>query len=51
MSALWGGRFQKQADTLFEKFNQSFSFDWRLLEADVVGSKAYASDLCILWVM
>ena len=45
MSVLWGGRFQKQADSLFEGFNQSFSFDWKLLQADVIGSKAYASAL------
>ena len=45
MSVLWGGRFSKSGDSLFERFNQSFSFDFRLLSADIRGSVAYANAL------
>ena len=42
---LWGGRFETGPAELFEKFSESLSFDRRLFEADVVGSKAFASAL------
>jgi argininosuccinate lyase len=42
---LWGGRFEKGPAELFERFSGSLDFDRRLLEADVVGSKAFASAL------
>ncbi len=42
---LWGGRFEKGPAELFERFSESLSFDRRLLEADIVGSKAFASAL------
>ena len=42
---LWGGRFATSSDQLFEQFSSSLGFDQRLLEADVVGSKAFASAL------
>ncbi len=42
---LWGGRFATGSDQLFEQFSSSLGFDQRLLEADVVGSKAFASAL------
>jgi argininosuccinate lyase len=42
---LWGGRFQKGPAELFERFSGSLDFDRRLLEADIVGSKAFASAL------
>ncbi len=42
---LWGGRFEKAPAQLFEQFSGSLAFDRRLLEADVRGSKAYASAL------
>src|SRR5690349_11824815 len=42
---LWGGRFQGEADSVFADFNASFSFDKRLIEADVQGSLAYAEAL------
>src|SRR5690242_13897213 len=42
---LWGGRFKGKADPGFVAFNNSFSFDQRLFEADVVASIAYCRAL------
>jgi len=42
---LWGGRFKGKADPGFAAFNNSFSFDRRLFEADIAGSVAYAKAL------
>jgi argininosuccinate lyase len=42
---LWGGRFKGKADPGFVAFNNSFRFDQRLFEADVVASVAYCRAL------
>jgi argininosuccinate lyase len=42
---LWGGRFKEDSDARFARFNASFSFDRRLLSADVRASKAHSSGL------
>src|SRR5687768_9088449 len=42
---LWGGRFTGQADRGFAEFNQSFSFDRRLFEADLRASIAHCEGL------
>ena len=42
---LWGGRFEKGPSELFEQFSGSLGFDRRLVEADIAGSKAFASAL------
>lgn len=42
---LWGGRFESGPAQLFEDFSESLSFDRRLMEADIVGSKAWANAL------
>jgi argininosuccinate lyase len=42
MSPLWGGRFQGDTDALMARFNASLPFDWRLWEADIAGSVAWA---------
>ena len=42
---LWGGRFTGEADAGFAQFNQSFSFDRRLFEADICGSIAHSGAL------
>jgi len=42
---LWGGRFEGQTNELMEQFNASIGFDWRLYEADIEGSAAYAEAL------
>jgi argininosuccinate lyase len=41
----WGGRFTGATAELMERFNASISFDHRLLEVDVAGSKVYAQAL------
>lgn len=35
---LWGGRFKKSIDPLFEKFSSSISTDYRLAQCDLIGS-------------
>ena len=42
---LWGGRFAGKTDPGFAKFNNSFRFDRRLFEADVIASIAYSEAL------
>jgi argininosuccinate lyase len=42
MSPLWGGRFTGETDPLMERFNASLPFDWRLWDADIAGSIAWA---------
>ena len=42
MSKLWGGRFSGQMDAHMARFNASLPFDWRLWEADIAGSIAWA---------
>lgn len=42
---LWGSRFDKPPDELFARFNNSFHFDWRMYDADIRGSVAYAKAL------
>jgi argininosuccinate lyase len=42
---LWGGRFKGEADAEFARFNSSFAFDRRLIEADIEGSLAHAEAL------
>lgn len=42
---LWGGRFEGKIDPGFAKFNNSFRFDRRLFEVDVVASIAYCQAL------
>jgi argininosuccinate lyase len=43
---LWGGRFTGEADADFARFNASFSFDRRLIDADIEGSFAQAEAIC-----
>jgi argininosuccinate lyase len=42
---LWGGRFTGEADPVFAGFNASFSFDKRLLAADIEASQAHSEAL------
>src|SRR5437868_893312 len=42
---LWGGRFKVKADPGFADFNNSFRFDCRLFEVDVVASIAWCGAL------
>ncbi|HEV8487560.1 MAG TPA: argininosuccinate lyase [Blastocatellia bacterium] len=42
---LWGGRFKGEADAEFSRFNASFAFDRRLIDADIEGSLAQAEAL------
>jgi argininosuccinate lyase len=42
---LWGGRFEKAAGKPLEAFSNSLHFDYRLAQADILGTKAYARAL------
>ncbi|HWO02647.1 MAG TPA: argininosuccinate lyase [Blastocatellia bacterium] len=42
---LWGGRFESEADADFARFNSSFAFDRRLIDADIEASLAHAEAL------
>lgn len=48
---LWGGVFTQPNHPLFISFNQSLSFDKRLIEEDIQGSKAYADELYLAGVI
>lgn len=48
---LWGGRFKGEADAEFARFNSSFSFDRRLIEADIEGSLAHAEALAAAGIL
>lgn len=41
----WGGRFTEKIDAVFERFNNSFGIDQRLVLEDIEGSSAYANAL------
>lgn len=42
---LWGGRFEKPPSEVFERFSGSLHYDYRLFDADIRGSQAYAREL------
>lgn len=42
---LWSGRFDSDTDGLTDEFNASISFDQRMYEEDIYGSKAHATML------
>lgn len=48
---LWGGRFRGDADAGFARFNSSFAFDRRLIEADIEASRAHAEALVAAGVL
>jgi argininosuccinate lyase len=48
---LWGGRFKGEADPEFARFNESFSFDRRLIQADIECSLAHAEALAAAGIL
>lgn len=42
---LWGGRFSKGLEAAAAELNNSITFDWRLVDADIRGSLAWAKGL------
>ena len=46
MSPLWGGRFAGETDPVMTRLNASLPFDWRLWQADIRGSIAWAQAIC-----
>ena len=48
---LWGGRFAKPPARTLETFSQSLSFDYRLAQADIEGTKAYARALASVRIL
>ena len=45
MASLWGGRFEKEMDTLVKEFNASIFFDQRMYNEDIDGSIAHVTML------
>ena len=45
MAQLWGGRFTKSTDQMVYEFNASISFDQKLFEQDLRGSRAHVKML------
>ncbi|HMI76769.1 MAG TPA: argininosuccinate lyase [Buchnera sp. (in: enterobacteria)] len=43
--SLWGGRFTESSNQFFRKFNNSLFCDYRLIEADILGSIAWSKSL------
>jgi len=43
--ALWGGRFTNKSHELFKEFNESLSFDYILVEEDIISSIAWSKTL------
>ena len=48
---LWGGRFKGEADAEFARFNSSFAFDRRLIDADIAASRAHAEALAAAGIL
>jgi argininosuccinate lyase len=48
---MWGGRFSKSIDDALARLNASFGFDWRLYDADIRGSIAYAKALALAGII
>src|SRR5882762_2311050 len=48
---LWGGRFKGEADAEFARFNSSFAFDRRLIEADIEASLAHAEAIQVAGIL
>jgi argininosuccinate lyase len=42
---LWGGRFEKNTDSLVDDFNSSIRFDCRMYKEDILGSVTHAKML------
>lgn len=45
MTKLWGGRFEKNTDSIVDDFNSSIRFDCRMYRQDILGSMAHAKML------
>jgi argininosuccinate lyase len=48
---MWSGRFREPLDAVFEGWQRSFRFDWRLIPYEVAASKAHARALAELRVI
>ncbi len=51
MAQLWGGRFTKSTDQMVYEFNASISFDQKLFEQDLRGSRAHVKMLAKVGVI
>ncbi len=48
---LWGGRFEAGPSDVFQRFSWSLHFDKRFLDADVLGSQAFARELARVGIL
>ena len=47
----WSGRFKEDNSPVFERMNQSLSYDIRLYKQDILLNKAYSGELCKLGII
>jgi argininosuccinate lyase len=50
-SKMWSGRFREPLDPIFEQWQRSFPFDWRLLPQEVAASKAHAKAIAAAGIL
>ena len=48
---MWSGRFREPLDKLFEEWQRSFPFDWRLLPQEIAASKAHAKAIAAAGIL
>ncbi len=48
---MWSGRFREPLDRIFEQWQRSFPFDWRLLPHEVAASKAHAQAIAAAGIL
>ena len=48
---VWSGRFKEDNNPVFERMNQSLSYDIRLYKQDILLNKVYAEELCNLGII
>ena len=48
---MWSGRFRDPLNAIFESWQRSFPFDWRLLPQEVAASKAHAKTIAAAGIL
>jgi argininosuccinate lyase len=50
-SKMWSGRFREPLDPIFEQWQRSFPFDWRLIPHEAAASKAHAKAIAAAGIL
>jgi len=51
VTKMWSGRFRDPLNAIFESWQRSFPFDWRLLPQEVAASKAHAKTIAAAGIL